>query len=326
MALCDEGAALLVAFERGPAFYDLDAGPRSLERLAAFEPDVPRSRMNDGRVDRQGRFLVGGYNEDGWPSPPASGLYALDPATLQLRRVRRAGVSCANSIAFSPDGGTAYFTDSCWQPRTIVRVPTYGATSTLDGDWDFVVWPERDEAHSSSSHQPTTAATTNSSSGRQAGAGGGGGGGGGIPDGAAVDSEGGVWSAQFGRGRVARYDAEGRLTAVVRVPVPHVTCIALGGPELRTMYITTAAKKLSPEQAAALPPGYAGGLFRVELPRGMLPAGLPEQRFARSRARRLELRRTLVRRGFLAVWGGLAGLTAAAAVAAVAAAVGRGRV
>jgi D-xylonolactonase len=81
----------------------------------------------------------------------------------------------------------------------------------------------------------------------------------GYPDGTVVDSEGGVWIALFGGARVERYSPAGELLETVQFPVPNVTKIAFGGPDLKTAFATTAAKGLTEAQRAAAP--LAGGLF-----------------------------------------------------------------
>ena len=63
--------------------------------------------------------------------------------------------------------------------------------------------------------------------------------GGGYPDGMAIDEEDGIWVALWGGSAVHRYDRAGRLDLVVDLPVSNVTACAFGGPELRTLYITT---------------------------------------------------------------------------------------
>jgi D-xylonolactonase len=81
----------------------------------------------------------------------------------------------------------------------------------------------------------------------------------GYPDGMAVDSEGCVWIALFGGARIERYSAAGKLIDSVAFPCSNVTKLAFGGDDLRTAYVTTAWKGLSPEQRAREP--LAGGLF-----------------------------------------------------------------
>lgn len=93
----------------------------------------------------------------------------------------------------------------------------------------------------------------------------------GLPDGLALDAEGGVWVALWGGSAVHRYGPDGRLDAVVELPVRQPTSCAFGGPDLDTLYITTSAQDLADPEPAA------GALFAVR------PGvrGLPVREFAR---------------------------------------------
>jgi len=81
----------------------------------------------------------------------------------------------------------------------------------------------------------------------------------GMPDGLALDAEGGLWVALW-RGRaVHRYARDGRLDAVVELPVDQVTACAFGGPGLDELYITTSRLDLPAGEQPA-----AGSVFRVD--------------------------------------------------------------
>lgn len=67
----------------------------------------------------------------------------------------------------------------------------------------------------------------------------------GVPDGAAFDSEGFVWIAHYGGGRLSRFRPDGTVERSISVPAMQVTKCAFGGPDLRTLYITTAAYRRS---------------------------------------------------------------------------------
>jgi len=97
---------VLAAFADGFAIFDPKTGRR--EDIAPFEPDLPQTRLNDGRTDRQGRFVAGGMDEK--ELKPVSSVWSLD-ADLKLARLF-GGVACANSTCFSPDGRVMYFADS----------------------------------------------------------------------------------------------------------------------------------------------------------------------------------------------------------------------
>src|SRR5260370_4970578 len=52
---------ILAGFASGLAFFDLATGVR--EEVAAVEPDRPTTRLNDGKLDRQGRLVFGTMDE-----------------------------------------------------------------------------------------------------------------------------------------------------------------------------------------------------------------------------------------------------------------------
>jgi sugar lactone lactonase YvrE len=95
------------------------------------------------------------------------------------------------------------------------------------------------------------------------------------PDGACVDAEGYVWNAIFGGKRVVRYAPDGRIDRVIQLPVSNPTCVCFGGPDLRTLYITTARRFLTRQQLRDEPGSGSLLAFEVEV------AGLPERRFGR---------------------------------------------
>jgi sugar lactone lactonase YvrE len=84
----------------------------------------------------------------------------------------------------------------------------------------------------------------------------------GYPDGPAVDAEGCLWTGLFGGWGLQRYAPSGRPLERIDFPVANVTKPAFGGPDLRTLYATTAWMGLSAAERAAQP--LAGGLFAME--------------------------------------------------------------
>jgi sugar lactone lactonase YvrE len=96
----------------------------------------------------------------------------------------------------------------------------------------------------------------------------------GRPDGATVDADGFVWSARYGGGGIARIDPAGRVERYLRLPVTQVTSLMFGGPDLRTLFVTTSRQRMSEEALAREP--LAGALLAVDA--GV--RGLPEPRYA----------------------------------------------
>jgi sugar lactone lactonase YvrE len=181
-----------------------DAGRRV--RLLAANPENPAtSRFNDGRVDPRGRFLAGTLDE-----PKAGGnanLYRYDRRGLAPLST---GLMTSNGVAFSPDGRTLYHSDT---PRFVIYRYDYDLdTGAAENRRVFV------------KTEPT--ATDR-----------------GRPDGAAMDSEGCYWSAQYEGARVHRYDPDGRLMSSHAVPARNVTMPAFGGADMKTLFVTTARDK-----------------------------------------------------------------------------------
>lgn len=124
---------MLCAFESGLFRWDLERD--RLDRLTDFEPTHKTSRMNDGRCDRQGRFVVGGIDEDGL-KPTSSVIRYADGAVSTVLT----GVGCANSICFSPDGAWMYFADT---PTNVIRRFAYDtASGTTDEMQEFCANPD----------------------------------------------------------------------------------------------------------------------------------------------------------------------------------------
>jgi L-arabinonolactonase len=188
---------VVAAFADGFAFLDLASGRRV--PIADFEPDKPATRLNDGRTDRQGRFVAGGMDEEALE--PVSSVWRLDP-DLTLTRLFE-GVACANSTCFSPDGRSMYFADS--PTREIVAYAYDPATGALG------------------TKRKVAALAPD----------------GGVPDGSCVDCEGFIWTAIWEGYRVERRAPDGRLDRAIDVPVRKPTCCAFGGGDLGTLYITT---------------------------------------------------------------------------------------
>lgn len=212
-----------------------DAQTRELSFISDPEADKPSVRFNDGAVDRQGRFWAGSMNEVDFATPDGS-LYRLDPdGSIHTMEVE---TTVSNGIGWSPDNATMYFTDSM---RQVILAYDYdSATGAISNRRPFAQVSEE----------------------------------GVLPDGLTVDSEGFVWSAQWGGGNVTRYDPNGAVDRVIRLPAQQITCPAFGGENLDELYITSAWTGLSQEEREKQP--LAGALFRIKV--GV--KGLAEPKFA----------------------------------------------
>lgn len=94
----------------------------------------------------------------------------------------------------------------------------------------------------------------------------------GFPDGMAFDTEGCLWVAHWGGGKISRFDRDGCLLRSIALPVLNVTNVAFGGTDLRYLYVTTASVGLS--SAALQQQPMAGRLFMIDL--GLRGASVPQ--------------------------------------------------
>jgi L-arabinonolactonase len=223
-ALTASDERLLVGLASGLAFFDF----ASLEftRICEVEPHIGSTRLNDGRCDRQGRFVFGMFNHDSNPKEPVGSYYRLNH-DLSLEQLPLGGVAIANSICFSPDGRTMYYADSL---TLAIKCCDYDpATGAVSNPRVFVA----------ADAVP------------------------GEPDGSTVDAEGYLWSTRWGAGQVVRFAPDGTVDQVIELPVPQPSCPAFGGEHLNVLYVTTARQWMTDEQLAAAP--LSGGLFHIAL-------------------------------------------------------------
>ena len=179
--------------------------------------DGPGVRMNEGGCDPQGRFWCGTMASDG--APGAGALYRVEADGSWSAQLT--GLAISNGLGWSADGATAYYVDSL--AYGIDRFAFDGATGTLSDRRRFADV----------------------------------GGDAVLPDGLAVDAEGGIWVALWDGGAVHRYAPDGTLDAVVPLPCQRVTACAFGGPDLDELFITTSRLDLPADADPA-----AGSLFR----------------------------------------------------------------
>ncbi len=191
----------------------LDLPTRSLTFLADPEADRPDCRFNDGAVDPAGGFWTGSL-QDG-ETRAVGRLYRL--AGDGRYTVADEGFFCSNGIDWSPDGGWMYFVDS--RADAIYRYAFDAGSGSIDDRKVFV--------------------DTSSLAG--------------IPDGLRVDSAGNIWCAFWDGAHVTRFGPDGGVAEQVPVPVLRPTSVAFGGPDLRTMYITSASIDLTGDQLAQWP-------------------------------------------------------------------------
>jgi sugar lactone lactonase YvrE len=205
-----------------------------IDWIARPEADRPGNRFNDGKCDRQGRFWAGTMDDS--LAARTGALYRLDP-DLSVTTLET-GIGISNSLAWSPDDRTFYFADTL--DREIRAYDYDAASGSIANRRVFTAMAGRP----------------------------------GAPDGSTVDAEGYLWNAEWDGWAVVRYAPDGSVDRVVDLPVQKPTSCIFGGPDLSTLYVTTAIWDLSPADLERQP--WAGSLLAVDA--GV--QGLPETRFA----------------------------------------------
>jgi sugar lactone lactonase YvrE len=94
----------------------------------------------------------------------------------------------------------------------------------------------------------------------------------GRPDGGVTDEEGCYWGCGISAGRINRFSPEDELLAWIELPVTHPTMPCFGGPDLKTLYVTSLREGLSSEQLKAMP--LAGAVLEIELGVAGMPVAL----------------------------------------------------
>ncbi len=204
----------------------VDSDGKLRRKIADAPYDPAHHRFNDGRADPQGRFWAGSMNEQRDAS--TAELYRLD-ADLALTPMI-AGITISNGLAWSPDSRTMYHADT--------------STRTVSA-WDFE--PLTGDVANRRTFAQFSAETDR-------------------PDGGAVDREGCYWSAFYSGGKVVRISPHGEMLAEFPLRAMCPTMCAFGGPDLKTLYVTTARQRRDPAELSQLP--QSGGIFamRVDVP------------------------------------------------------------
>jgi len=192
---------------------------------------MPLARPEAGSPDR--RFNDGRCDRKGrfWVGTmddvargPTGTLYRLDNERRLQPVIER--ITIPNSLAWSPEGDVMYLSDT--PSHTIRR-------------YDF-------DIESGIPSAGRRFATTSN---------------GAEPDGSTVDAEGCLWNAEYNGWRITRYDPAGKIDRVIDLPIQRPTCCAFGGPHLTTLFVTTAAQRLSESELDEQP--LAGGLLAIDV-------------------------------------------------------------
>lgn len=202
LALRETGGAV-VALSTGFHLLDFETG--QCTPVVDPEADEPRTRFNDGKVDRQGRFVAGSMISQEPYEPALGNLYRLN--TDHTVDTLDSDIVLSNGPCFSPDGKTLYFSDSIARVIYAYDYDAHGGT----------IGPRRVHIDVGRDHD-------------------------GAGDGATVDTEGNLWVALVLSSQIGKFDPDGILTETYKLPAKYPTSIMFGGPDLDELYVTSISK------------------------------------------------------------------------------------
>lgn len=180
-------------------------------------------KFNDSKCDRKGRLWIGSADIE--EKNPIGALYRID-ADGSFHEMDQ-GFIVSNGIGWSLDNKIMYFSDS--------------AGSTIyQYDYDF-------EKGTISNRKIFSKVPVEA----------------GYPDGLTVDSQGFIWSAHWNGWCLTCYKPDGSIDQVIQVPFACATSCCFGGPDLKTLFVTSATRDSTPEELQRAP--LSGGLFAIQL-------------------------------------------------------------
>lgn len=201
LAIRKDGAGAILALANG--FHTLDFATGDVDLIHDPEEGLDENRLNDGKVDKQGRFVAGSMNR--LEAGPTGNLYVLD-TDFTVRQLD-SGITVSNGPCWSPSGDTFYFADT----------------------WCGEIWAyDYNQDKGTVSNRRTFASVDTSN--------------GGAADGSTVDSEGYLWNALVYDGKIVRYAPDGSVDQVIDMPVRKVTSVQFGGPDLDILYVTSMSR------------------------------------------------------------------------------------
>ncbi|WP_298773138.1 SMP-30/gluconolactonase/LRE family protein [uncultured Shewanella sp.] len=213
-------------------FYLTSGWHTQIEKICDPEVHLKQNRLNDGRCDAAGRFFCGSYYAP--KDESAANLWQLN-TELEANLVYD-NLLTVNGIGFSPDNTTFYYSNS---PKHTIYQCDYniktGAVSNRRVFHEFPIGQGR-------------------------------------PDGCAIDINGNYWSALFEGGRIVKLNPKGKILEEIPTPIHCPSMVAFGGPDLQTLFITSAGER--PDTELAIYP-HSGCLFTMQVD----TPGMIEHRF-----------------------------------------------
>ena len=225
VAIPRRSGGFIVTLRDGAYLFDPKSG--ALKKLASPDTD-PGNRSNESRTDPSGRLWLGtmqynvGPNGEGLPMTRSSGTLSVVNADGSSKQMLT-GIGISNTLCFSPDRSYLYFADT--RIGVIFRYRYEADGPVLSEKQVFSDLKDR-----------------------------------GSPDGSAIDEDGFLWNARWGGSAIIRFAPDGSVDRIIEVPVKQPTSCVFGGPDRKTLFVTSAAEGLKGQG----PNGLDGATLRTD--------------------------------------------------------------
>lgn len=225
LALTNTRGRLLMSTEHEVVWFDFATG--ETEPFVVLEEEGVGIRMNDGRTDPAGRFIVGTMYEDTRANKSVGSLHQLNRDGSA--RTLRSNVGVSNGAAFDADRGLMYWADT---PTETVLM------------WDY-------DSDTGEQHNERVFFDYSTVEGK--------------PDGACVDADGYYWSASVRGWALTRVAPDGSVERRIDLPVDLPTMPCFGGPNLDILFVTSIQVDEKPGDVERRAGVASGALLAIDL-------------------------------------------------------------
>jgi sugar lactone lactonase YvrE len=215
---------LLIAMENELIWFDWPSGAE--EQWVELEDASTGNRLNDGRCDHRGRYIVGTMFPDTMQGQSVGFLYRVEPDGTS--RTIQSDIGVPNGLVFDPDRGRMYFADTFTEAVWL---------------WDYDL--DTGERHNGRLFFDYSQIS-------------------GLPDGACLDADGCYWSASVYGWAVTRITPDGKVDRRIDVPVEKPSMPAFGGANHDTLYVTTIGEGGNVPSQPAKGAFISGGLLAID--------------------------------------------------------------
>ena len=211
IGLCESPEKAVIAFAGGVSIWEI--GTDRFEPFATLDDEPEGNRLNEGAVGPDGAFWVGTMQSN---LNPDGSMRDMDRSSGALYRVSPSGaVRRVTAQSFGISNTLVWD-----EPRGTMYFGDTLAQTLYRFPWpltgDYAPWAVTKDH--------------------------------GFPDGSAIDEEGYVWNARYAGGRLLRYAPDGTIDRQLPLPATNITACTFGGPDRRTLYVTTATNQLAPDR------------------------------------------------------------------------------